>query len=130
VRSFTLHKNARKKSLKKKKTFNTGNVEFVYMKSCKNHIQRKTLAVDVKNKASITGDSGIKGEKTNNKYAIPHGTEWKGRRYFVKYIKRLQRWLGDLYRVGLLSDTYIPPRILSSGPSQFYSFPICNPFLL
>lgn len=26
-------------------------------------IQRKTLAVDVKNKASITGDSGIKGEK-------------------------------------------------------------------
>lgn len=93
-------------------------------------IRHKTLAVDVKNKASITGDSGIKGEKTNNKYAIPHGTEWKGRRYFVKYIKRLQRWLGDLYRVGLLSNTYIPPRILSSGPSQFYSFPICNPFLL
>jgi len=93
-------------------------------------IRRKTLAVDVKNKASITGDSGIKGEKTNNKYAIPHGTEWKSRRYFAKYIKRLQRWLGDLYRVGLLSNTYIPPRILSSGPSQFYSFPICNPFLL
>lgn len=30
-----------------------------------------------------------------------------GRRYFVKYIKRLQRWLGDLYRVGLLSGMYI-----------------------
>lgn len=50
-------------------------VKFVYIKCCKNQIQRKTLAVDVKNKASITGDSGIKGEKTNNKYGIPHGTE-------------------------------------------------------
>jgi len=36
--SFTLHKNASKNVLKKKITFNTRNVKFVYIKCCKNHI--------------------------------------------------------------------------------------------